>query len=115
MENFIQFHNTSVIQLDNQDLILFSEDELIIYRYINHKFVLVQKINDNKAGYKMQMAHSGCMGYPKSYKAKFVKEISGNRFILVSNYGYKIYSLNEKNEYIITLLANRLWCIFRRS
>ena len=35
---------------------------------------------------------------------KFIKEISGNRFILVSNYGYKIYSLNEKNEYIITLL-----------
>jgi hypothetical protein len=36
--------------------------------------------------------------------AKFIKEISGNRFILASNYGYKIYSLNEKNEYAITLL-----------
>ena len=50
------------------------------------------------------MAHSGCEFYPKSYCAEYIKEISGNRFILVSNYGYKIYSLNEKNEYIITLL-----------
>ena len=82
---------TSVIQLDNQDLILFSEDEIIIYRLINGKFILVQKINDNKAGYKMQREFSGCEGYPKSYRAEFIKEISGNRFILVSNYGYKIY------------------------
>ena len=52
----------------------------------------------------MQNEYSGCMDYPKTYNAKFIKEISGNRFILVSNYGYKIYSLNEKNEYIITLL-----------
>ena len=95
---------TSVIQLDNEDLILFSEDEIVIYRIINGKFTLFQKINDNRAGYEMQRSRSGCMFYPKSYKAKFIKEISGNRFILVSNYGYKIYSLNEKNEYIITLL-----------
>ena len=32
------------------------------------------------------------------------KQISGNRFILISKYGYKIYSLNEKNKYIITLI-----------
>ena len=95
---------TSVIQLDNQDLILFSESVLKIYRLINEKFVIVQKIEDNKDGYPMQMEFSGCMVYPKSYKAEFIKEISGNRFILVSNYGYKIYSLNEKNEYSITLL-----------
>ena len=95
---------TSVIQLDNQDLILFSQNELTIYRLINGKFVIVQKIEDNKAGYPVQMEFSGCMVYPKSYNAEFIKEISGNRFILVSNYGYKIYSLNEKNEYNITLL-----------
>ena len=95
---------TSVIQLDNQDLILFSQNELTIYRLINGKFVIVQKIEDNKAGYPVQMEFSGCMAYPKSYNAEFIKEISGNRFILVSNYGYKIYSLNEKNEYNITLL-----------
>ena len=98
-------HNyTSVIQLDNQDLILFSEGELNVYRLKNGNFVLVQKIYDNKAGYKMQMSYSGCMAYPKTYSSLFIKNISNNRFILVSNYGYKIYSLNEKNEYSITLL-----------
>ena len=44
------------------------------------------------------------MSYQKFYEAHFIKEISGNRFILVSNYGYKIYSLNEKKEYAIVLL-----------
>ena len=104
LKDFKNFKNFSVIQLDNQDLILLSGDELIIYRLINGKFVLVQKINDNQAGYQTQMKHSGCIPYPKTYRAKFIKEISENRFILVSNYGYKIYSLNQKNEYTITLL-----------
>ena len=44
------------------------------------------------------------MAYTKTYKAESIKEISGNRFICISNYGLKIYSLNEKNEYSITLL-----------
>jgi len=52
------------------------------------------------------MEYSGCRVFPKFYSAQFIKEISGNRFILVSNYGYKIYSLNEKNEYTITLLED---------
>ena len=67
---------TSVIQLDNQDLILFYESEINVYRLINGKFVFVQKINDNKAGYKMQMAHSGCRAYPKTYSSLFIKNIS---------------------------------------
>ena len=54
----------------------------------------------------MQMAHKGCRAYPKTYSSLFIKNISNNRFILVSNYGYKIYSLNEKNEYSITLLES---------
>ena len=130
MENFTRFHNEiyiydnkfynklyeinlenfcsiiSVIQLDNQDLILFSESVLKIYRLINGKFVIVQKIEDNKDGYPMQMEIEGCIPYPKSYKAEFIKEISGNRFILVSNYGYKIYSLNEKMNIILLYLKN---------
>ena len=64
---------TSVIQLDNQDLILFSQNVLTIYRLINGKFVIVQKIEDNKAGYSIQMEFSGCMAYPKSYNAEFIK------------------------------------------
>ena len=96
---------TSVIQLDNQDLFLFSEETLIIYRLKNNKFVRVQTIKDNKVGHPKQFIHSGCTHrYLKSYCPEFIKEISGNRFILVSNYGYKIYSLNEKNKYAITLI-----------
>ena len=44
------------------------------------------------------------MAFPKAFEAKFIKEISGNRFICVSNYGFKMYSLDERNEYNVTLL-----------
>ena len=94
----------SAIQLDNKDLVFFAKDQLIIYRLQNGKYFLFQKIDENAAGYKSQMAYSGCMGYPKTYSALFINEISGNRFICVSNYGFKIYSLNDKNEYSIALL-----------
>ena len=96
----------SVVQMDNQDLILYSGEKIIIYRLIKDKFVLVQKINDNQAGFPTQRECRGCEPYPKPYLTKFIEGISGNRFIRVSNYGYKIYSLNEKNEYIITLLED---------
>ena len=58
----------------------------------------MQRIEDDKTGYKTQNSYSGCMGFPKKYSVEFVKDISGNRFICGSNYGFKIYSLNEKNE-----------------
>ena len=38
----------------------------------------------------------------------FLKEISGNRFFCISNYGFKIYSLNKKNEYSLILLIDHL-------
>ena len=77
---------------------------LIIYRLKNGQYSLFQKIDENKAGYKQQMSYSGCEAYPKAYKSLFIKEISGNSFICVSNYGFKIYALNEKNEYSIVML-----------
>ena len=95
---------TSAIQLDNKDLVFFARDQLIIYRFQNEKYCLFQKIDENRAGYESQMAYSGCMAYPKTYGSLFIKEISGNRFICVSNYGFKIYALNDKNEYTIVLL-----------
>ena len=101
----------SVVQMDNQDLILYSGEKIIIYRLIKDKFVLVQKINDNQAGFPTQRECRGCEPYPKPYLTKFIEGISGNRFIRVSNYGYKIYSLNEKNEYIITLLEDYHDCL----
>ena len=98
------YYITSAIQLDNKDLVFFALYFIIIYRLKEEKYFLFQIIKENKTGYDQQMSYSGCMRYPKTYEAKFIQEISGNRFICVSNYGFKIYSLNEKNEYAITLL-----------
>jgi len=97
---------TSAIQLDNKDLVFLTENQLIIYRLKNGKYILFQKIDENKAGYRSQNSYSGCFAYPKNYKAGFIKDISENRFICGSNYGFKIYSLNEKNEYSIVLLES---------
>ena len=101
--NFYDY--TSVIQSDNQDLIVFSKEVLTIYRLENKKYVQVQKIKHNRAGFPQQRRYIGCTeSYLKPYEAEFIKEISGNRFIVVSNYGFKMYSLNAKNEYSVTLL-----------
>ena len=75
-----------------------------IYRLINEKYSLFQKIEENRLGYIRQTSYSGCMGYQKPYMALYTKETSGNRFICVINYGFKIYALNDKNEYSIVLL-----------
>ena len=98
------FNFISAIQLDNKDIVLLSSEELVIFRLINEKYDLFQKIRDNRAGYRMQKKTEGLMRFPKYYKPQNIKEISGNRFILINNYGFKIYSLNEKNEYSIILL-----------
>ena len=95
---------TSVIQLDNKDLVFLDANFLNIYRLNEEKYFLLQIILENQTGYHRQSSFSGCLGFPKAYKAEFIKEISGNRFICVSNYGFKMYSLNEKNEYSISLL-----------
>ena len=97
---------TSAIQLDNKDLVFFTENQLIIFRLKNGKYILLQKIDENKAGYRSQNSYSGCFAYTKRYRAEFIKDISENRFICGNNYGFKIYSLNEKNEYSIVLLES---------
>ena len=95
---------TSVIELDNKDIIFFKNEQLIIYRLKDGKYSLFQKIKESRVGYELQFLSSGCSGYPKDYRTLYIKEISGNRFISVSNYGFKIYALNDKNEYSIVLL-----------
>jgi len=97
-------YKSSAIQLDNNDLVFLYDNQLLIYRLKKEKYSLLQKIEENKGGFKLQYSYSGCMGYPKYNNVEFIKEISGNRFICVSNYGFKIYSLNKKNEYSIILL-----------
>ena len=98
------YNITSVIQLDNKDLAFFADNLIMIYRLKKEKYFLFQKIKEKQTGYHQQDSYSGCMAYPKTFEALFIKEISGNRFKCVSNYGFKMYSLNEKNEYNVTLL-----------
>ena len=95
---------SSAIELDNNDIVFFSKEQLIIYRLTNEKYSLLQKIDENRTGYYLQMDYSGCTNFPKTYYPLLIKEISGNRFICVSNYGFKIYGLNEKNKYSVVLL-----------
>ena len=95
---------TSVIELDNKDLVFLAADLLIIFRLKEGNYFLFQKIEEKQTGYYTQISLKGCFADKKIYKAEFIKEISGNRFICVSNYGFKMYSLNEKNEYSISLL-----------
>ena len=125
------YHISSVIELNNNDLIILSgienpenneenneddyhyhaeEDkgqfELLIYRMKDNNYILSQKIKENIHGYYVKYAISGMDDYPEAYYVLFIKEISGNRIFLASNYGFKIYSLNEKNEFVLTLKAN---------
>ena len=92
------FNVISVIQLDNKDLVFFTSGLFTIYRLKEEKYFLFQKIQENRTGYGQQYSYSGCFRETKTFCDQYIKGISGNRFICVSNYGFKMYSLNEKNE-----------------
>ena len=105
----------SAIQLNNNDLVLATFEinlefifinEIHIYRLKDNKYNLIQKIKEDVTGYSPQCA--GCINIPKDYQVKYLKEISGNRFIYISSYGFKIYCLNNKNEYSFVLLEEHL-------
>ena len=98
-----KYYFISTILLDNNDLIFACDNVIMVYRLKNGKYFLFQNIDENQGGYEQQNELSGCIYYPKDYSVKFIKEISGNRFICVSSYGFKLYSLNEKKEYSIVL------------
>ena len=109
----------SIIQLDNKDLIIFSKKrkndnswnydyELLIYRLKDKNYSLFQTIKEDRKGYKLQNSYSGCMVYSKSFSLMWIKKLSGNRFMSISNYGIKIYSLNEKSQYSLVLLEPHL-------
>ena len=105
----------SAIQLDNNDLVFATtfttieanheyilNNEIHIYRLKDNKYNLIQKIKEDMTGYSPQ--YTGCTFSQKDYRVKYLKEISGNRFIYISSYGFKIYCLNDKNEYSFVLL-----------
>ena len=101
----------SAIELDNQDIVLVSTKNeiyiILIYRLKEQKYDLIQEINENQIGYRSQYVNYGFCSRSiskKEYSVEYVKEISGNRFFCINNYGIKMYSLNEKNEYSLVLL-----------
>ena len=123
-----EYNILSIIELENNDLVFLTVKkiekvknenirsipfeiflnknyEIIIYRLKDKKYNFFQNIREDRNGYAEQEYRNGCLLFPKKYEIDFLKEISGNRFICVTNYGFKIYSLlNEKNEYSIILL-----------
>ena len=121
--NYVLF----VEKLDNNDLIFLVDKgacyELLIYRLIQENkegkkgYYLSQKIIETLEGYqikynKKRRRHYFDMygdegeekGEPINYVLYYIKAISKNRFFCVSNYGFKIYALNENNEYDLILL-----------
>ena len=105
-KNFDRF--LSVIELDNNDIIFLilnnTSYNLLIYRLKDNKYSLLQELEENSKGYKPQRSYSGCFIYPKSYAMRFLEKLSNNKFLSISNYGFKIYSLNENNQYSLALM-----------
>ena len=105
---------SSVIELDNNDLVFFMEIkkskndydyELHIYRLKDKKYFLIQKIKEDRAGYTEQNRSFGCMICPKPFKLLKIKSLLNNRILSISNYGIRIYDLNlkENNCYCLIL------------
>ena len=107
---------TSVIELDNNDLIIcgktcqktdyyeINNEFIFIYRLKDKNYSLIQSINENISGYKFQKYRSGCITSLKKFSLCFVKKLSGNRFMSISNYGIRLYSLNNENKYSLVLM-----------
>ena len=105
----------SAIQLDNNDLIFACSDngifQILVYRLKEKQYFEIQKIIENGLGFQARYGNHGFCGntaYKIIYQIDDLKAISGNRFICISNYGLKIYSLNENNEYSLVLLQEHL-------
>ena len=102
----------SVIQLENNDLVCaFSGCEILIYRLTGKEYFEYQNIKDNGLGFIAKYGNHGFCGntaYKVIYIINELKAISKNRFICISNYGLKIYSLNENNKYSLVLLNEHL-------
>ena len=113
-----------VEKLDNKDLIFLilngKDYELLIYRLMQEQnneskgYFLFQKIKETLEGYEIKYNIKKIRYFyeykekdiPIEYNLFYIKAISRNRFFCVSNYGFKMYSLNEKKEYELVLLES---------
>ena len=116
-----------VEKLDNNDLIFLVDKgacyELLIYRLMQENkegkkgYYLSQKIIETLEGYQMKYNKKRRRHYLDMFRNEgeekgesinyvlyYIKAISKYRFFCVSNYGFKIYALNENNEYELVLL-----------
>ena len=100
-----------VEKLGNGDLVFLvyykkekeKESEILIYREIKDEkkgYYLSQKIKETIEGYEIKYERNKRI----EYELYYIIPISKNRFFCISNYGFKIYALNEKNEYELILL-----------
>ena len=113
----------SAIELDNNDLVFMirsqeqdnNDDDyyyrgsqgisyLFIYKLKNENYILLQKIKEDKTGYKTQNSYSGCFGFEKSFQLNEIKKLKDNKIMTISNYGIRIYALNENKEYSMILM-----------
>lgn len=108
-----------MIELDNNDLIIFCkicqndnkrnyDYEILIYRLKDKNYSLIQKIKEDRNGYQIQESYSGCMIFAKTFSLNSIKKLSGNNFISISNYGIRLYSLNNKNQYSLVIMDTHL-------
>ena len=98
---------TSVIQLDNNDIIVLSIEKfanIYIYRLKDNNYFRFQKIIEDRNGYALQDETRGCLISEKKFELEWIKKLSKNKFMTISNYGFKIYSLNENNQYSLILM-----------
>ena len=102
----------SAVQLENCDLVLACymgysnyDSELLIYRLKGKQYSLIQIIKESGLGFLLKYdGDCGNSAYKRTYKVDNLKAISGNRFICISNHGFKIYSINNKKKYCLILL-----------
>ena len=116
----------NLIELDNNDLIILDFEEIVIYRLNEKKYTFFQKINSNKDNeyytfknrdiiqkaetlmydFHNKYSYSYNPFYYNGFKYKIekIKKLKGNRFISISNCGFKIYSLKNNVEYSYDLL-----------
>jgi hypothetical protein len=99
----------SAIELDNKDLIISIRSKgnykLLVYRLINNNYNLIQTINEltrkNHYGFQVVAYVTTDPDYP--FNLEYIKKLENNRFMSVSNYEIKLYSLNKNNCYEIIL------------
>ena len=98
-----------MFELDNNDLILISKIDpdirkskykIKIYRLKNEKYELFQVIDDDNNGYEMKIKKR--LGITKRkqkiyYKLNDIIKLTQNKFIAVSDLGFKIYSLSNED------------------